>query len=106
VSKNVEVRIDNCREWGQSKAAVNCSGLIQPRKEDGVLDRAARKAGNRCLEPTEGESVVPAAQFRESRRESPRSGGSPFRAKPEGRRPGVERAQIPGGATQALHARS
>ena len=28
--------IDNCREWGQSKAAVNSSGLIQPRREDGV----------------------------------------------------------------------
>ena len=50
MSKNVEARIDNCREWGQSKGAVNCSGLIQPRKEDGVLDRADRKARYRCLD--------------------------------------------------------
>jgi hypothetical protein len=56
--------------------------------------------------PTEGESVVRAAQFKYSRRESPRSGGSPVGAKPEGHRQGVERAQIHGGAIQALHARS
>jgi hypothetical protein len=106
VSKDVEARIDNCRERGQSKAAVNCSGLIQQRQEDGVLDRAARKARFRCLRPTEGESVVRGAQFSYSRRESPRSGESPVRAKLEGRRQGVERAQIHVGVTQALHARS
>jgi hypothetical protein len=42
VSKNVEARIDNRREWGQSKAAVNCSDLIQPRREAGALDRATQ----------------------------------------------------------------
>jgi len=55
---------------------------------------------------TEEESVVLAAHFRSSRIESPRSWGSPDRAKPEGRRLGVERAQIHGGVTQVLHARS
>jgi hypothetical protein len=40
VSKSVEARIDNRREWGQSKAAVDCSDLIQPRREDWGLDRA------------------------------------------------------------------
>jgi len=50
VSKNVEARIDNCREWGQSKGVVNCSGLTQPRKQDGVLDGAAREARYRCLD--------------------------------------------------------
>ena len=105
MSKSVEAEIDNCRERGQSKATVNCSVLRQARKLDGVLDRAALKPRFRCLGPTGGESVVRAAQFSYSRRESPRSGGIPVGAKPVGRRQGVERAQIHGGATQAPHAR-
>jgi len=54
----------------------------------------------------EGESVVLAAQFKQTRRESPRSWGSPVRAKPEDRRQGVEPARIHGAVTQAPHARS
>jgi len=40
------------------------------------------------------------------RREAPGSEGSPARAMPEGRRQAGEHAQIHGGVTQGLHARS